>query len=130
MRKDYIKRNQRGITFTEVMVSLLLLSISVGAVIGAFVICRASAIRAKHKIAAMNLARSKVETMKSMVYSQLPAQAGAESVTIDQGLSGQCTTEISDIYSNAKIYKITVTVAWTEFAHSLTQQVVTLISQH
>lgn len=130
MRRDYINKRQRGIIFTEIVISLLLLSISVGAVIGAFVMCKASATGVKHKVAAINLARAKIEAIKSLVYSQIPAQAGAESVAIDQGLSGQRTTAVSDVYSNSKMYKITVTVAWTEFTRSLTEQAVTLISQH
>lgn len=130
MERDYIGKKQKGVTFIEAVISILFLSIAIGAIIGAFVICRASAATVRHRALAVNLARARIENIKSLAYPQIPAQTGVESIAIDQGLSGDRTTTVSDVYSNAKMYKITVTVSWTEISRSLTEQVATLISQH
>lgn len=137
MRRDYYRRKQRGITFIEIVISLLLLGIAIGAVIGAFVISKASATRARHRVSAINLTRAKIETIKGLTYSQIPASAGVENVVMDQGLpgpgdelSGQCTTTVLDVYGNAAIYKVSTKIAWTEFGNALEETLITLISRH
>lgn len=139
MRRDYSnsRGNRRGITFVEIVISLLLLGIAIGAVVGAFVVSKASATRAKHRVSAINLARAKLETIKGLTYSQIPDQAIVENVVIDQGLpspgdelSGQRTTTILDVYGNKAIYRVTTKITWTEFGNILEEMVITLISQH
>jgi hypothetical protein len=78
----------------------------------------------------MNLVRAKVEHLKAISFDQVPAQGGAEGVAIDQGISGQRLTAVSDVYSDSKLYRLTVTVSWTELSRLITEQIVTLISRH
>lgn len=130
-------KNTRGVTFTEVIVSLLLLGITIGAVIGAFVMGSMSTARVKHRITAINLAREKIEIVRAVDFAGIPAQAGTENITIDAGsassgdeLTGQRTTAVLDVSGSAKEYKITVSVSWTENAASntLQERIITLIS--
>jgi prepilin-type N-terminal cleavage/methylation domain-containing protein len=137
MKEDYIKCRQRGVTLVEVVISLLLLSIATGALIGAFVISKLSATRARHRISAINLVREKIETIKGVLYDQIPAQAGNPEIIIDQGsadsgdeLRGHLITDVLDIYGNGSAYKITTTVVWMELSSSLQEKVITLISRH
>jgi len=54
-------KEQKGLTFTEALVSIILLSAIVGSVLGAFFIARASTVRAGHRLVAMNLVREWME---------------------------------------------------------------------
>lgn len=137
MHKHYAVKN-KGITLVETIVSILLLTISIGAMLGAFLIGKISVARAKHRISAINLARDKIEAIKGLSYAQIPSQAGSESVTIDQGtplsgdeLAGQRATTVSDAHGDSRQYKIATTVTWAEKgATNLQETIVTLISQH
>ena len=132
MIKNYPGHTDRGVTFIEVVISLLLLGVVAGSIIGVFVISKASAIRAKHRACAINLAREKIEMIKAVDYSEVSAQAGVEAVAIDMeatGTTGQRTTVVSDVYGNSMEYKVTSTVTWIESA-SFEEKVITLISQH
>lgn len=131
MKRDYIKKSIRGVTFIEVVISLLLLSITIGAMLGAFLIGRVSAARAKHRIVAINLCRDKIESVKALPYDQIGDQAGSEpNLGIDTNLTGARTTTVVGWGAEpAKIEIITTTVAWTEGNIQLEEKIATLISQ-
>lgn len=54
-------KERKGLTFTEAMVSVILLSTILGSILGAFFIARASTVRAGHRLIAMNLVREWME---------------------------------------------------------------------
>lgn len=138
-RRIYAMKNYRAATLIEMLVSLLLLGIAIGAIFGAFVIASTSGARARHRLAAINIARQKIELIKGTDYSQILTQAGTGGVIIDDASSaagdellGQCITTISDVYGDSKMYKVITTVQWTEHKapNPIEEKVMTLISQH
>lgn len=52
---------RKGMTFTEALVSVILLSTVLGSILGVFFIARASTVRASHRMIAMNLVREWME---------------------------------------------------------------------
>ncbi|MDD5450062.1 MAG: prepilin-type N-terminal cleavage/methylation domain-containing protein [Candidatus Omnitrophica bacterium] len=131
------KKNRRGITFVEIVISLLLLSMVIGAVIGLFVVSRAMAMKSKHRILAVNLTRARIEAIKGLDFSQVPAAAGVEAVVIDEGapdtgdeVFGQRSITVSDFYGDGAVYKIAAKVSWTEMGAGCEENVITLITRH
>lgn len=54
-------KNRRGLTFIENLISLALLTALIVSILGGFYISKLSAMRAKHKVTAMNLIREYME---------------------------------------------------------------------
>lgn len=134
------KNRKRGLTLVEAIVSVLILGITVGAMLGVFMIGRYSVTKGKDYIEAMNLARARMEWIKAQNYADLnrgtasvtaayPYLASTESVTIDVGrdidndgifdndgdeLIGTRITQVEPIGSPEEYLKVTVTVSWTE----------------
>jgi type II secretory pathway pseudopilin PulG len=101
MRKLLMSENRRsGVTLVEMVVSILILGTTLGAMLGVFLISKVSVINAKYYTAVMNLARARMEDMKdqlsqdynntalrgvSTVTPSYPYQISNTQVTIDGG---------------------------------------------
>jgi len=97
--------NQKGIGFLETLISILILSIALGTMLGSFVIGRVGATKTKQRIEAMNLLRKKAEELRNIPYSNI-VSVGATNISIDIGpdvvegttddLVGTITVEVRD----------------------------------
>ncbi len=130
-------RNKKGVTFIEIMISVLILSLSLGGMLTTFVMGRISVAKAKHRIEAFNLIQQKVEELRDTGYSSIPIGESSENVTIDN--AGTVAT-VDDLIGQRKVivtgsdYKeITVTITWTERkwggSNQVSESVVTVVSQ-
>lgn len=123
-------RQRKGLTLVEMVVSVLILGLALGAMLGSFVIGRISATKAKHRIEAMNLLRAKMEEIKNTPYSNI-VDEGPVTVTIDEeeGLRG---TRVVDVDDDG--YKeVEVVISWQDLSLGGTSQVserlVTIVSR-
>lgn len=133
-------KQKKGLTLVEMVISVLILGLALGAMLGTFVIGRVSATKAKHHIQAMNLARARMEWIKDQSYAGLPRGVATVTpaypyrisdnpVTIDVGrdvdgdgdldndgdeLTGSRITQIKPIGTPEEYLEVTVTVTWTE----------------
>jgi len=78
------KRYKSGLTLVEALVSMLILGITVGAMLGVLMIGEVSAVKAKHNIEAMNLLRQKMEELKNTSYDDIKT-VSAQNISIDIG---------------------------------------------
>ncbi len=119
-----------GLTLLEVMVSMVILSISVAGMLAALTMGRKNISVPDHQIAALNYAQEKLEGLKGKagVYSVTPGRGDlnqgtygftlpAGEIKDDFGGTGSYTvTNISgnDVGDTYQYKKVTVTVSWTE----------------
>ena len=131
--------NEKGVTFIEIMISALILSISIGGMLTTFVMGRVSVAKAKHRIEAFNLIQEKMEIIRDTSYSSIVTELPA-SVTIDNAgttattddLIGQRSVNVNEVVASG--YKeVTVTIIWTEHkwggSNQVSENVVTVVSQ-
>jgi type II secretory pathway pseudopilin PulG len=78
------KKYKSGLTLVEAVVSMLILGIAVGAMLGVLMIGEVSTVKAKHHIEAMNLLRLKMEELKNTRYDDI-ASVTAQNISIDIG---------------------------------------------
>ena len=143
-------RQKKGITLIEMIISVLILGLALGAMLGSFVIGRVSATKAKHRIEAANLARQGMEWIKDQSYAGLPRgiaaitpsypyQISNNSVIIDVGedvdgdgilveidgdeLTGSRITQVKPIGTPEEYLEVTVTVAWADLSWGGTSNV-------
>ena len=122
-------KRKKGITMMESVVSILIIGIATGGILGAFIVGRYSAERAKHRIAAINAINAKLEdimsftffTYISVVETNFPAQAiildQRDPGDADDDLTGNMTITITDMDAGLGINgykKVLVSVTWTE----------------
>ena len=132
-------RNKKGVTFIEIMISALILSISIGGMLTTFVMGRVSVAKAKHRIEAFNLIQEKVEAIRDTSYASIANESPA-SVTIDNAgtaattddLTGQRSVSVNEVVVDG--YKeVTVTITWTEHkwggSNQVSENVVTVVSK-
>ncbi len=100
-------KNKTGFTLVEAMVSILLLGISAGAMVGVFTICRTNATKAMHYIEATNHVRAAMEQLVTD-YTVTPALPNG---TI-KDLGGSYSIAITDYAAGVK--EITVALSWNE----------------
>lgn len=137
-------KTNNGMTLVEVVVAILILGLTAGAMLGVFTISRMGTINAKNYIDGVNIAASRMEWLKGQDYSYLRSQAEAVSapyttdstiVTLDMGsdvdgdgdlandgdeLSGRRITQMEPIgfepsVSPTKYLQVTVTLTWNEY---------------
>ena len=65
-----------GFTLIEVIISVLMLSIGVAALIGSMVFSLGSVMQSSHEVAVLNIARQKLENLMNISYSSLSTAAG------------------------------------------------------
>ena len=79
-----LKNNKRGFTLVEMVVSVLILGIASGTMLGVFMISRVSIAKAKYYMQAMNLLRVRMENLKNTEYADIESVPSAP-ITIDIG---------------------------------------------
>jgi Tfp pilus assembly protein PilV len=122
MRRHFRRlRSRKGLCLPEILVSCLIGLIGIGAILGSFLSGRLASTGAKHWTQAMNVARSRMEYLKSMRYADLsamPSVTTEPSVPLDErdaGNSIECvrTTALTPDDTGGGI-TITVLVCWSE----------------
>lgn len=122
-------KRKKGFTLIEAAVSLLILGIALGAMLGAFVIGRFSVSNAKHRTEAMNHARAAMEKY---------IDDGTTTFTLPdadiKSLGGSCSVAETKNYGGfTGLTRIVVTISWNErtFGGSkqLSEQLVTLVRE-
>ncbi|MFC1644243.1 prepilin-type N-terminal cleavage/methylation domain-containing protein [Candidatus Omnitrophota bacterium] len=113
-------KDKRGLTLVEALVSVLLLGLTVGAMLGGFVIGRLSITRVHHRAKAMNLLRARMEWVKAQGYSTVEGWAGTPIVESDVD-DAVGTNELLDDTRTTTVVKdandnlmVTVTLNWTK----------------
>ena len=131
-------RKDAGMTFVELIVSVLILGIALGAMLSVFVMGRTSAARAKHKVQAMNHLREYMEEIKGMAYSAVTNDTTL--VTIDDNATSDTADDLIGSMTVAVIehavdgYKEAITtLTWTERtlqgAPQITEELTTYIAE-
>lgn len=119
-------KRKRGFTLIEAAISVFILGLALGAMLGAFVMGRFSVIHAKHRIESMNHAQAAMEQYID----------DGTAFTLPDGdiksLGGSCPPPVSTSYSTG-IKKVVVTISWNEpvmgGTKSRSEQLVTLIRE-
>ncbi|PIU42157.1 MAG: hypothetical protein COS99_01710 [Candidatus Omnitrophica bacterium CG07_land_8_20_14_0_80_42_15] len=120
------KKDKKGVTFVELMISVLILGVCLGTMLSSFVISKISTAMARHRMEAMNYAQAAMEVLiddPTAIYT-LPAGEMLD-------LGGTYTGTVANFA--AGIDQITVTISWTERTMGgsgvRTEQLVTLVRQ-
>ena len=119
-------RQKRGLTLVEMVISVLILGLALGAMLGTFVMGRVSATKAKHHIQAMNHARA---AMEQYIHD-------GTTFTLPDGdiksLGGTCPPPVISDYA-AGIKKVVVAISWNERSmggsRQVSEQLVTLVRE-
>jgi len=118
-------KQEKALTLIEMIISVLILGLALGAMLGTFVMGRISATKAKHHIEAMNHARAAMEQYidDGTTYT-LP---DGDIKTLDGDCSVVPTTYATDIK------KVVVTISWTDRSmggsRTVSEELVTLVSE-
>lgn len=110
---------QKGLTLAEVLVSSLISVIVVGGILSCFLTGRFASAGAKHRTQAMNLARARIEFLKSRPYAELTSMAEVTTETgllLDgehEGNSLPCTRNTT-LTPDQNGITISVVIAWIE----------------
>jgi len=87
-----------GFSLIEAMVSILLLGIVSGSMVGAFIVGRAGVIRASHYLEAMNLLRLNIEVIRNTTYDSIDSLEGSYDLTeASDNFTGTLTITVHDI---------------------------------
>ena len=116
------KRYVRGVTFVEVIVSVLILGVALSGMLGTFVIGRVNIVKARHRLEVAYLLQQTMEYLQDTDYENIADSS--ESVTIDNAgtvdtssddLTGVRSIVVSTIAGAGGLYKsVTVKLVWTE----------------
>lgn len=121
-----MKKNKRGVTLIEVLISILILGIALGAMLGSFVMGRFSATKAKHRIEAMNYARAAMELLINDQTATFTLPDGDI-----KSLNGSYSPQITNYATGIK--KVVVTISWDERSMGgstrVSEQLVTLVRE-
>lgn len=117
--------DKKGITLVEMVISVLILAMALGAMLGCFVIGRISATKAKHRVQAMNFLRGKMEEIKAIGIDE-----SSGSYTLEEGLTG---TWIVNVDPKDGYKEIEVVISWQDpiwgGTKEVSEELVTLISE-
>jgi Tfp pilus assembly protein PilV len=114
-------RRKRAICLPEVLVSCLIALIGISALLGSFLNGRLLSTGAMHRTQAMNLARARVEYLKSISYtalSAMPAIYVEPNLALDERDDGGCVkaTRFTTLTPEQDGISIAVLLAWNEKA--------------
>lgn len=127
--------SSKGLTLIESVISLMILSIAVGAVLGTFVVGRVGAAKTKHRIVAMNLCCARMEWAKEQSSATLTGLVGSGSTESDvAGSELMAETRQTQVVLDGNLnFIVTVTMQWTERAwggsNAATEELVTVINR-
>ena len=113
------KPRQTGLSLAEVLVASLIAVIGIGALISAFLTGRFAAEGAKHWTEAMNVARARIEHLKSLPYrdlSSVPAVTTEGGLVLDQARNGNFVPcdRVTTLTQEDDGITIAVEVSWRE----------------
>lgn len=122
-------RRKNGLTLVESLFSVILLTTTLCLVLGALGVARKSVMNVRHRMAARNIIRARMEELKNTPYMSVVTGA-PENVTIDFGFD-QVEGTPDDLLGSREVtvtdmngYKeITVTVFWLERGWGTSQMV-------
>lgn len=84
-------RSQKGMSLPEVLMSCLISTITIGAILSCFINGRLASAGAQHFTQAVNVARSRMEYLKSLPYAELstlPSTATESNLALDDNGEG------------------------------------------
>ena len=120
----FLGRRENGTTLIENLISVLILGLVFGAMLGAFTMARFNTEMARHRIEAMNYARAAMEQY---------LDSGTTSITVGgdiASLGGTCPPPTASSYTS-DLDEVTVTVSWDERSlggtNTVSEELVTLI---
>jgi len=87
-----MRRSRDGFSLTEVLVALLLLGLTIGALLTSFLMGRVGAYRARYQAQGVNLVQAKIEELSVAAYDAVQDEGPVE-VTVDPGLDLEWGTE-------------------------------------
>lgn len=118
-----IGRRKAGATFLESLISVLILGLTIGAMLGAFTMARFNTKMARHRIEAMNYARAAMEQYLN---------SGTTSITVGGDialLNGTYSVAVNSY--TADLDEVVITVSWDErslgASNTVSEALVTLI---
>ena len=114
-------RGERGLSLPEILVSCLVGLIGISAILSSFLSGRLSSNAAKHHTQAMNLARARMEYLKSLPYadlSSMPAVTMEANLSLDERDGGNSVPCTRHTILNAEQDGVTigVMISWKEKA--------------
>jgi prepilin-type N-terminal cleavage/methylation domain-containing protein len=122
----------KAFTLVEIIVAMLILGLIVGGMFAVFVGGKKIVIRAGHKTEAINLARQRMEELKSRAYASVDESPAPnpESISFSSGISAERRWTVDDTIFGGQAKQVTVTVTWTEAGSTKQreEEIVTLIA--
>lgn len=113
-------RGEEGFTLVELLVAIALFGVVMTAVAGAFISSVRSIGDQRLRTAATRVATSHLETLRSLPFEQLDAEAGSRTTTTPDGRAFTIDTTVANIdastgapASDGRVKQITATVRWT-----------------
>ncbi len=115
-----MKSDKKGCTLVEVIISAAILGIVIISLSNIFVLSKIGSAKAKHRMKAMNLLRTKMEEIKERSYYNIEALINIDEVEsdvddyigTDELLNDTRTTSVSKDANNN--LEVTVTIVWDE----------------
>jgi type II secretory pathway pseudopilin PulG len=123
-----------GLTLVEVLISVGIFGIAIPALLGGMLTGYGVVKKNAHHIAALNLARKKIENIMNIQYSSLSTTANAYSETnvlldSNSALRANIPVTVSNPSGTTRKF-ITVTVRWTEQNRTFTVTLHTLVTRN
>ena len=114
-----MRKSQDGFTIVEVMSAVLLFMIGITAIMSVCIDSKNAAQRAEYAYYAYNIAKNRIETLRSMAFSDLASGGESETLVDASGVSSlngaySRTTVVTNPYGgDANLTQLTVTVYYT-----------------
>jgi prepilin-type N-terminal cleavage/methylation domain-containing protein len=131
MKWKYLDGPEAGFTLLEVMITLIIMSISLIALAGLQVHAIRGNTYSKRLTTAVTIGQAKLEQIKNTAYANVQSESSTQ-ITVPSGgynmdFTRQVTVTNNTNPANTKTVKVTVT--WTQASKSYTVPMVTLLSQ-
>lgn len=125
---------RRGFTLAEVLVSMGIFSLAIPAILGGMLASYGVVVKNAHQLAALNLARKKIENVMDRTYGSLSTTAGAyneSNVVLDPRsvVKANIYVTVAAVSGTAR-RTIAVTVRWTEQQRTFNVTLTTLVSRN
>jgi Tfp pilus assembly protein PilV len=113
------RRSQKGLCLPEILVSCLIVLVGIAAILSSFLSGRLASTGAKHWTQATNLARARLEYLKSIRFadlSSMPSVTTEANLALDDRGEGDGTlcTRTTTLTQESNGITIAVTIAWNE----------------
>ena len=135
-------RQRGGATLIEVIIAVLIMGISTGAILGAFIVGRYAVERAKHRTVVVNRIAGELEEIMETAYVNVIPSTTTQPVPIDargtvgtsDDLTGTQTVTVTEMAAGTYGYKkVLVAIGWADVGwgakSSLSESAITYITQ-